>query len=320
MSDELQTVHKKKQPEPGAKEVYNMEYVLKTRDLTKKYGNKVVVNKLNMTIEKGDIYGFIGRNGAGKTTTMKMVLGMCFPNSGMIELFGRPAHNSARGRIGSLIEAPGIYKGYTAYENMKRFSILFGGDDKKINELLDMMELSGTGKKKAGAFSLGMKQRLGIAIAMLGDPEFLVLDEPVNGLDPAGIKGVRDVILRLNKEKGVTFFISSHLLGELAKISTRYGIINDGVLVEEFTAEELMENCRKILTIKCSEPKKADELLKTKLGIEDLSIKEDTITVNSGFDDPASINSALVKAECGVFDFHVSNLEMEDYFIERIGR
>lgn len=297
-----------------------MDYVLQTKELTKIYGAKTVVDKVSMKIAKGDIYGFIGKNGAGKTTTMKMVLDMIFPDGGEIELFGEKASDSARRRIGSLIEAPGIYRNYTAYENLRRFSILFGGDDKNIKEILEIVNLADTGKKKAGAFSLGMRQRLGIAIAMLGNPDFLVLDEPVNGLDPAAIKGVRDAIININKEKGVTVLISSHLLGELAKISTRYGIINSGVLVEELTAQELENNCRKSLDIKCNDPEKAKKILREKFAVTEIRESNGLLSVFTDFGKAAQINSVLVSAECGVYDFHIANSDMEDYFIERIGR
>ena len=296
-----------------------MEYVLRTMDLTKNYGNKTVVDKVNINIAKGDIYGFIGKNGAGKTTTMKMVLGMIFPTSGEIELFGEKANDAARHRIGSLIEAPGLYKDLTAYENLRRFSMLYGGDDKEIKEVLELVDLANTGKKKAGEFSLGMRQRLGIALAMLGKPDLLILDEPVNGLDPSANKRIRDAILRLNRERGVTFFISSHLLGELAKISTRYGIINGGHLVEEVSAKELEERCRQSLSIRCGNPAIAAQTLEQAFSVKP-QINGDTVTVYSGFERAAEINEALVRAGAGVFDFHAANSDMEEYFIERIGR
>ena len=177
-----------------------METVLRTTGLTKRFKEKVAVNKVNMTIEKGEIYGFIGKNGAGKTTMMKLILGLCFADEGKIELFDGQQLDKMRRRIGSLIEAPGLYKNCTAYENMKRFSLLSGGTDKEIKEYLYLVGLGNTGNKRAGEFSLGMKQRLGIAIALLGKPEFLVLDEPINGLDPEGIKEIRDIILMLHRE------------------------------------------------------------------------------------------------------------------------
>ena len=200
------------------------EYIIETSNLTKTFGSKRACDEVSMHVKRGDIYGFIGKNGAGKTTAMKLILGLLSPNSGEVSLFGKKENlNESRKKIGSLVETPALYNGSSALENMRRFAMLFGGDEQEIRELLELVGLNNTGSKKAGAFSLGMKQRLGIAIAMLGNPEILILDEPVNGLDPAGIKEIRDTILKLNKEKGVTFLISSHLLDELAKITTTYG-------------------------------------------------------------------------------------------------
>ena len=209
-----------------------MDYVLRTQGLTKQFGAKLAVNNVSMQIKKGDIYGFIGKNGAGKTTLMRLVLGAAMPTSGSIELFGgRESESRARHRIGALLEYPCIYKNCSALENLRRFAILTGGDTAELEDILKLVGLGSTGGKKAGQFSLGMKQRLAIGIALLGHPEFLVLDEPINGLDPAGIKEIRDVILTLNQKKGVTFLVSSHLLDELSKIVTTYGIISDGALI-----------------------------------------------------------------------------------------
>lgn len=297
-----------------------MEYVLRTKGLTKTYGQKTVVDKVSMNIAGGDIYGFIGKNGAGKTTTMKIILGTIFSDGGSIELFGKKSNNTARRRIGALIEAPGIYKNLTAYENLRRFSLLYGGDEKNIKEILEIVDLSDTGNKKAGEFSLGMRQRLGIGIAMLGSPDFLILDEPVNGLDPEAIKRVRDSLITINREKKVTILISSHLLGELSKISTRYGIINNGRLVEEITAQQLEKDCRRCLTVKCRRPNIAEKTLISALGINDFEICNETIIIGSGFERTEEINAELVRKGAQVYDFHLSNADMEDYFIERIGR
>ena len=297
-----------------------MELVLETKELTKIYSKRSVVDKVSMKVSKGDIYGFIGRNGAGKTTTMRLVLGMIFPNSGEVEIFGKPACDESRAKIGSLIEAPGLYKKCTAYENLRRFSLLFGGDDKKIKQILELVQLQDTGKKKAGAFSLGMRQRLGIGIALLGDPDFLVLDEPVNGLDPAGIKDVRDTILNINKEKNVTILISSHLLGELAKISTRYGIINNGALIEEFSADELYDKCRKTLNIVTDDTDKAAKIISDKYSITPEKKDNSKISLYDGFDKAPEMLSDLVMGGCRIHDFHIESADMEDYFIERIGK
>ncbi|MCD7728626.1 MAG: ATP-binding cassette domain-containing protein [Clostridia bacterium] len=295
-----------------------MDTVLKTYDLTKKYGEKIAVDKLNMTVYRGDIYGFIGKNGAGKTSTMKLILGLTYANGGNIELFGEKSLDKARKKIGSLIEAPGIYKNCTAYENMKRYSILAGGNGKDIKEYLDLVGLTNTGRKKAGAFSLGMKQRLGIAICLLGEPEFLVLDEPINGLDPEGIKDIRDIILRLNKEKGITFLISSHLLDELAKITTRYGIINNGILVEEVTAAELDRRCRSGLVITVNDPAKAVKLIKERAPEIGVNIQGGKVYVDKT-EYAASINKYLIRNGLEVSELTVNHGGFEDYFIRRIG-
>ena len=297
-----------------------MEYVIETINLVKKFNNKVAVDNVNLHVQKGDIYGFIGRNGAGKTTTMRVILGTLIPTSGEVILFGKKDLNTERKRIGSLIEAPGIYKNCTAYENMKRFSILSGGDDAQIKELLEFVGLGNTGSKKAGQFSLGMKQRLGIAIALLGNPELLVLDEPINGLDPAGIKEIRDLIIKLNKEKGVTFIISSHLLDELGKIATRYGIINSGSLIEEISAEELQERCKTCLNIVTPDVKKAEEVLKENGWLHAFKSTDEKISLYEHVENPSVINETLVKAGVRVNELSFSGSGFEDYFIERLGK
>ncbi|MGM9970210.1 MAG: ABC transporter ATP-binding protein [Anaeroplasma sp.] len=297
-----------------------MEYIVETSNLTKRFPNKIAVNKVNMHVEKGDIYGFIGKNGAGKTTTMKMLLGLSYPSEGEIKLFGSKELDKQRKKIGSLIEAPGLYKNCTAYENMKRFSLLYGGTDKEIKELLNMVGLGNTGNRQAGNFSLGMRQRLGIAISLLGNPELLILDEPINGLDPAGIKEIRDTIVKLNKEKGVTFIISSHLLDELGKIATRYGIVNDGVLVEEVSAEELFNRCKQNLKVTVSNIIKAENILKSNGILDKYEIDENSIILYSNYDKPELINELLVTNGVKVSELSTSDSGFEDYFIERIGK
>ena len=297
-----------------------MEYIIETEGLTKRYGKRLCVNNISIHIAKGDIYGFIGRNGAGKTTAMRLILGLARPTSGKIKLFNSDDLNAQRKKIGSLIEAPGLYKRCSALENMKRFSILYGGDDKEIEELLSFVGLNGVGNKKVGQFSLGMKQRLGIAIALLGNPEVLILDEPVNGLDPAGIKEVRDLLLKLNKEKNVTIMISSHLLDELAKITTKYGIINNGVLVEEIDAPKLMERCKNNIVISCDRLQEAKELLESELKLTNISIVNDKLHIVDEIESTDEINTLLVKNDFKVHEISINKNSFEDYFIERLGR
>ena len=295
-----------------------METILKTTNLTKKFGSKIAVNKVNMTIKRGEIYGFIGKNGAGKTTLMKMVLGLTCKTSGEIELFGEKDINKVGLKVGSLIEAPGLYRNATAHENMYRFSLIFGGKD-SIDELLDLVGLTNVGKKKVKDFSLGMKQRLGIAISLLGNPELLILDEPINGLDPKGIKEVRDIILKLNKEKGITFLISSHLLDELSRIVTKYGIINDGVLVEEVDSCELINRCKNKLVIETNDINKTEEVLKEIINEEDMVINENELYITSHVEEGEKINKFLCEHNIYASSIYASQDSLEDYFIRRIG-
>ena len=296
-----------------------MEYVLRTKSLTKKFGSKIAVNAVDMNVAKGDIYGFIGRNGAGKTTAMKLILGLLNATEGEIELFGGEPLEKARGRIGSLIEAPGIYKNCTAYDNMKSFSIFYGGTDEDIAQLLKFVGLENTGNKKAGRFSLGMKQRLGMAIAMLGNPEFLILDEPINGLDPEGIKDVRNAVLNLNEQKGVTFLISSHLLDELAKIVTRYGIINNGVLTEEISAEDLNAMCESGLKVRVDDVGKAITALLPLVPQEEIRVSDGELVLPIDVD-AAAVNELLVKGGVRVSELGAMRGDMEEYFIARLGK
>lgn len=295
------------------------QYVLRTLDLTKRFRAKTVVDHLNISIRRGDIYGFIGPNGAGKTTAMKVVLGMLTPTSGTFELFGQPQNQKALRRVGSLIESPGLYTDCTAWENMKRFSILSGGTDVEIQNILGLVGLLEVGKKKVKYFSLGMKQRLGIAISLLGNPEMLILDEPVNGLDPMGMKDVRDTILRINREMGVTFFISSHLLGELEKISTVYGIINKGILTEQITAEELSRLCVRSIRLRCSEPPAAADIIRQTFGIQKIMFTGDGLEVGADPSFAAELNKTLVMSGISVMELTTKSMSYEDYFLNKMG-
>lgn len=295
-----------------------MNYIVETKNLTKEFHNRSAVQNINMHIEAGEIYGFIGRNGAGKTTTMKLLLGMELPTSGEITLFGSNNLNEARKNIGGLIEAPGIYKNCSAYENLKRFSLIYGGTEQEIQEILTLVGLNQTGKKPAGKFSLGMRQRLGIAIALLGNPKLLILDEPINGLDPAGIKEIRDLILKINKERNVTVLISSHLLDELSKIVTTYGIINNGILVDEISSAELLARCSRYLKLSVSPLEKAMTLLKEEYKLNCMTIEDNYLKIE---DDIASVSNMvrlLVQNNIAVHEVTMMNCNLEDYFIERM--
>lgn len=225
-----------------------MEVLVQTNHLTKQYGKHKVINDVNISVMQGDIYGLIGRNGAGKTTLLRLISGLARPTGGDVYLWGDNGQNavSVRKKIGVLIEAPGVYPSMSAADNIKLKCLATGISGKdRIAELLDIVGLSDASRKKVKHFSVGMKQRLGIALALVGSPELVILDEPVNGLDPQGITEVRQLIMRLNRERNTTFIISSHILGELSKIATHYGIIDNGELKKQIRKAELTEDLEK---------------------------------------------------------------------------
>lgn len=298
-----------------------MENILKTVDITKKFSKKVAVSAVNMNIKKGDIYGFIGRNGAGKTTLIKMLVGLSQPTSGSIELFDSKNLNKARRKIGTVIEAPAFIPHLSARQNMFIQWTLLGSKDKSIiDETLKLVGLDNVGNKKVKKFSLGMKQRLGIAMTLMGKPEFLILDEPTNGLDPEGIIEIRQMLKKLNQEKGLTILISSHILGELSKLATRYGIINDGVLIDEFTEQELTERCQSSLIVKVNDINKACEILKSELNTDRFSVlNENTLEVFDFVDNPGKVNSILAKNDIIIDSISKKSVDLEDYFMKVIG-
>ncbi len=226
-----------------------MGTILRTNHLTKKYGTHCVVKDLSLTVQEGDIYGFIGKNGAGKTTLIRMIAGLAKPTEGNLLLFGGQNLTAARAAIGTVIENPALYPNMSARNNMMAQVKLKGESPEQIDRLLELVGLGDTGRKKAKNFSLGMRQRLAIAIALIGSPKFLILDEPTNGLDPQGIREIRELIIKLNQEEKITVLISSHILSELSKFATRYGIIHNGQLIEEFTEQELWERHRENETV-----------------------------------------------------------------------
>ena len=295
-----------------------MEYIIETKNLLKRYGAKAAVNNVSLHVKKGEIYGLIGKNGAGKTTLMKLLLGLANPNSGEISLFGSNTPNEKRRKIGSLIEEPALYKGETALENLRRFAILVPTPEEELHRLLELVGLADVGDKKAGRFSLGMRQRLGLAIAMLGDPEILILDEPINGLDPAGIKEIRDIILELN-QKGVTFLISSHLIDELGRIATKFGIMTDGILAEEISAKELKEKCRAFLKVTVSDSQKAQQALLAWRSDLKTEVSGNEVHITSRVEDTSEIVITLVNAGVRVYEMRNESIELEDFFIERLG-
>lgn len=297
------------------------KYVLRTEKLTKIYGGHKVVNAVDMHVRKGDIYGFIGKNGAGKSTFMKMVAGLAAPDEGKIELFGSTDIEKQRVRIGTLIETPGLYSGMTAAENLEIYRRAYGITDRNIvSKTLELVGLGDTGRKKAGKFSMGMKQRLGIAIALLRSPDFLILDEPINGLDPMGIHEIREFLAVLNKEKNVTMIISSHILGELSKIATNYGIIRDGELVEEFDAEELAMRCRRCHKLVVDNVERAVNVLEETLQIKEFDVPEQSvIRIFEHLEDTARVNQCLLQAGIEVKESYLTGQDLESYFMELVG-
>ena len=299
-----------------------MEYVLQTDALRKNYKNFKALNGLSMNIPKGSIYGFVGKNGSGKTTLIRLICGLQDPTSGSYTLYGRKNTDKeivkSRRRIGAVVETPSLYLDMTADENMKyQYKLIGNPDYSTIPELLKLVGLENTGKKKARNFSLGMKQRLGIAIALSGNPDFLILDEPINGLDPQGIVEIRELILKLNNEMGITVLISSHILGELSKLATHYGFIDSGSIVSEVGAEELESRCRKRIRVKVDNIKSLIRYLDGK-GFEYSVISEDEAYIYASPEVTAFV-SDLVCAGCRVIAMSESDESLESYFINLVG-
>ncbi|SET64769.1 ABC-2 type transport system ATP-binding protein [Oceanobacillus limi] len=300
------------------------EYVLKTNDLSKKYQNKMALNKVNLSIKKGTIYGFIGQNGAGKSTLIRLITGLANPTSGTFELFEKTdgqALIEARKRIGTIIEGPALYPHMTAHENLEAHRLLKGIPGKDcVDKTLALVGLQNTGKKKAKNFSLGMKQRLGLAIALLGDPEFLILDEPINGLDPMGVVEIRELLKKLNQAYGITILISSHILSELHLLATHYGIIHDGELLEQLSATELNEKCQQYLHIKVDNPNKAATIIESQLSTNDFEVMPDgSIKLFAHVNTPGLVSKTLTKEELVIEQFMPMGEDLEAYFSNRIG-
>ena len=298
--------------------------VLKTYNITKKYGEQLAVDNVNMTIKKGDIYGFIGQNGAGKTTLIRLSTGLIHKSGGEIELLGANEENElnkARTMVGSLIETPSFYTNMTARENLEVSRLVRNIPGKKcIDEVLELVGLKDVEKKKVKNFSLGMRQRLGIANALMGNPKLLILDEPINGLDPMGIVEIRELLKKINKEKDMTILISSHILSELSELATTYGIISNGKLIEEITAKQLSEKCRQYIDLKVDDTARAVILLERELGISDYEVLEDSnIKVFSNLDNVGEVNSLLSRSGIIVESISVKGENLEEYFMNKVG-
>lgn len=301
------------------------DVILRTWDLVKKYQDKTVVNSINIQINRGKIYGFIGENGAGKTTTIRMLTGLSDPSAGKVEIFGATSVKSlktARKKIGSIVESPILFLNQTAEQNLKMQCILYNKKNyDNIPSLLEKVGLLNVSKKKAGDFSLGMKQRLGIAMTLIQEPELLILDEPVNGLDPMGMIEIRKLLIRLNQEEGITILISSHILAELHMLATDFIIISHGTVLAQLTLEEMNERCRKKLVIKTDQDNKNEiiNLLKQHYRINSYEVRENQILIYDNNDELINANRTL--GEAGIYATEIKFLEktLEEYYIEVIG-
>lgn len=299
-----------------------MEYVLKTNSLSKNYKNFKALNGLTMKVPKGAIYGFVGKNGAGKTTLIRLICGLQEPTSGDYSLYG--VSNStkeilkSRRRMGAVVETPSIYLDMTAEENLKQqYRILGLPSFDGLQDILELVGLADTGKKKAKNFSLGMRQRLGIAVALTGDPDFLVLDEPVNGLDPQGIIEMRELILKLNRERQITVLISSHILDELSRLATHYGFIDQGRMVKEISAEELEAACRKCVRVEVTDIKALTRVLDTMK--VDYSIVSDTKADIFAQIKVSELTKKLEKENCEVLTMQERDENLESYYVSLVG-
>lgn len=299
-----------------------MEYVLQTSALSKKYGHFKALDALNMNVPKGAIYGFVGKNGAGKTTLIRLICGLQKPTDGSYTLYGIPGSShkiaESRRRMGAVVETPSIYMDLTAEDNVKQQLTILGcpSQDETVS-LLELVGLSDTGKKKVKNFSLGMRQRLSIAVALAGSPDFLVLDEPVNGLDPQGIIEIRELILELNREHGITVLISSHILDELSRLATHYGFIDRGRMVKEISAAEMERACRKCIHVSVSDTSILTRILDV-LQLEYTVVSEQEADVY-GKIGVTELVSKLAEAHCEVYEMQERDESLESYYIRLVG-
>lgn len=299
-----------------------MEYVLQTDGLKKKYRSFQALDGLSMNVPKGSIYGFVGKNGAGKTTLLRLICGFQQPTAGSFTLYGISNNSDeivkVHRRIGAVVETPAIYMDMTAEDNLKQQYLILGLPSfDGIHELLKLVGLENTGKKKVKHFSLGMKQRLGIAVALAGDPDFLILDEPVNGLDPQGIVEMRETILKLNRERQITVLISSHILDELSRLATHYGIIDHGRMIKELSAEELDAACRKCVRMEVNDTAVLTRMLDS-MDLEYKVISDNTVDVFAKVN-VTQLTVALAKENCEVISMQEKDESLESFFISLVG-
>lgn len=298
--------------------------ILQAQALTKKYKHTIALDHINLQLEKGKIYGFIGQNGAGKTTFLRLITGLAFPTSGTLSLWGKSgtiALQEQRKRIGCMIETPALFPTMTAYQNMEVQRIQRGIPDKEIiGKILEMVGLKDIHKKTVRNFSLGMRQRLGIAIAFLNTPEFLILDEPINGLDPAGIVEIRNLLKSLNKKYGMTILISSHILEELYQTASDFILIDNGKIIEEISEHELNEKCKRHIAIKTVDVQKAMLVIEEKLHTDNFKLMPDnTICLYDYLSDVEQVATILSNANILVIGLSISGDTLEDYFLNKVG-
>lgn len=299
------------------REMYMQEIVLQTNNLKKKYKDFVALDNATITIHKGDIYGLIGRNGAGKTTLMKTITTLTNKTGGSFSLFGSEEElTESKRRIGCLIESPAFFDNLTAYQNLKYYSIQKGiVDEKQIDKVLKTVDLYKERNKKFKKFSLGMKQRLGIAFAILDNPDFIILDEPINGLDPIGIKEIRDTLKRLNEEGKITILISSHILSELYLIANHFCFIDKGRIIKDISKEELDLECSKCIVIRTKDVKKATVVLEKELSTTKYKVIDNTeIRLYDYLENSAKVNKTLLSNDIEIMGIYESGISLEDYF------
>lgn len=288
-----------------------MEYAIQTRGLTKRYGKRCALSGVDLNVLKGAIYGLIGRNGAGKTTLMKLITTLILPTKGTVSV--KPGS-----RIGALIEEPALYPACTVRDNLIYKAIAMGLPHTEADRLIELVELQNAAQKKAKQLSLGMKQRLGIALALMGDPDILLLDEPINGMDPQGIAFVRTMLKTLHEQKGTTILLSSHVLDEMGKLATCVGIIGEGQLIEEMSMEELNERSRPTLFIRSPENERIVPLLKDRLGVS-AQAEQGGLIIREGAEQHESVSRLLFDERIYVQEFAIKKPTLEEYFIAHTG-
>lgn len=300
------------------------ELILRTRELTRRYGRTLALDRASLSVEKGQILGLVGRNGAGKTTLIRLISGQSRPTSGELALFGASspaALDRARSRTGVMVETPAFYPYLTARQNLEYYRIQRGIPGKNcVDEALELVNLTDTGKKKFKTFSLGMKQRLGLALALMNQPEFLLLDEPINGLDPEGIVEFRELLLRLNRERQTTILISSHILSELSALATHFGFIEKGKVLETISGANLREKCRECLELTVDDAPRAARVLEQQLGTRDYEVLPgNQLRVYAFLDAPQTVNRTLLEQGVGLISTQQKDSNLEDYFLNLIG-